>query len=304
MPARLLTAVAVLSLLVWGSSLAADARERNSAAGAQNDNSKTEDIDSEHIFGFTEGSDVGDAGEREAEIEPVGRFGKRTGFYAATSTALELKYTVMENFRVAPLVLLASHNIGNVPGLEDRNQWTIEGIGAELRYRLMDRERAPFGLALSALPHRNRVDAMTGAPIELYGIDFVALFDKELVPKRLFAALNLLYEPSWARSRETGAEERDATVGIGAALSAQIAQGLFAGAEARYFRRYEGIGLDRFLGEALFVGPSAYFKLSKEWFASVAWNAQVAGRAVGAPGPLDLTNFDRHEIRLRAGFQF
>ena len=165
-------------------------------------------------------------------------------------------------------------------------------------------EKAPFGFTLSALPHRDRINDATGQPVEQYAIEFAALFDRELVSNRLFAALNLLYEPSWTRERATGAWERDATVGIGAALSNQVVPGLFVGVEARYFRRYEGIALDTLLGEALFVGPSVYVKLSKEWFAAVAWNAQVAGRAVGEAGSLDLTNFERHEVRLRFGATF
>jgi hypothetical protein len=37
---------------------------------------------------------------------------------------------------------------------------------------------------------------------------------------------------------------------------------------------------------------------------SVAWNAQVAGRVVGEPGALDLTNFERHQVRFRLGIEF
>src|SRR5262249_54794287 len=73
------------------------------------------EIDSEHIFGITEGSDIGEKGEKEAESETLGRFTKRGGFYAATSTALALRYTLSDNFRVAPTLVLGSHNISGVP---------------------------------------------------------------------------------------------------------------------------------------------------------------------------------------------
>ena len=33
-------------------------------------------VDSEHLFGFTEGADIGKVGEREAETETIGHFGK------------------------------------------------------------------------------------------------------------------------------------------------------------------------------------------------------------------------------------
>jgi len=141
-------------------------------------------------------------------------------------------------------------------------------------------------------------------PVENYAVEFAALFDKELLPRRLFAALNLLYEPSWTRMRTTGEWERDATIGVGAALSAQVAAGTVVATEALYLRKYDGIGLNTFLGDALFVGPSLYVQLPNHWFASAAWNVQVAGQAAGEPFSLDLTNFERHEVRLRFGAGF
>jgi len=172
-----------------------------------------------------------------------------------------------------------------------------------VRWRLLDRTKAPIGFTLSAAPQRNRVDDISGLPVEQYVVELAALIDKDLVPDRFFAALNLLYEPAWTRQRTFREWERDATVGISGALSAQIAAGVFVATEVRYMRRYDGVTLNTFLGEALFVGPSLYVKLN-EWFASVAWNVQVAGHAAGEPFGLDLTNFEHHEVRLRFGVGF
>jgi hypothetical protein len=43
-------------------------------------------VDTEHIFGFTEG------GDKELEQETSARFGKRMGLYAASSTLFDFKY--------------------------------------------------------------------------------------------------------------------------------------------------------------------------------------------------------------------
>lgn len=295
------TALAVAALLLVGQASDGYAHERKSSAGAKKQDEKSEDVDTEHIFGFTEGSDIGDAGEKEAEVETFGRFGKRTGLYAATSTAFIYKYSPADHVRIAPFIAFASHNISNVPGLDNRSQWNFEGSGAEFRYRLWDREKAPVGITLSAVPVYSRIDAGNGAPVEQYGIETSALIDKELIPNQLFGAINISYEPEWTRMRPGVEWERDSTFGIGGALSAQIYSGFFVGGEARYFRKYEGTGLNTFAGDALFLGPSVFAKLSKNWFASAAWNMQVAGHAVGGPSNLDLTNFERHEIRLRLG---
>lgn len=276
------------------------AHERKTGS-AEKSNGKHDEVDTEHIFGFTEGSDIGDAGDKEAEVETFGRFGKRFGSYAATSTQFLYKYSPADHVRVAPFVSFATHHISNIPGLDNRSHWTFEGSGAELRYRLWDREKAPVGITLSAIPVFSRVDAGSGAPVEQFGVEASALIDKELIPNRLFAAVNFSYEPEWTRIRPGVEWERDSTFGVGGALAVPVYPGFFVAGEARYFRKYEGTGLNTFVGDALFIGPSVFTKLSKKWFASAAWNLQVAGHAVGEPGRLNLTNFERHEIRIRLG---
>ena len=37
---------------------------------------------------------------------------------------------------------------------------------------------------------------------------------------------------------------------------------------------------------------------------SALWNAQIAGRDSGEAGSLDLTNFERHLVKMRLGIAF
>ena len=69
-------------------------------------------------------------------------------------------------------------------------------------------------------------------------------------------------------------------------------------------RSFDGLGLDRLIGNALFVGPTFYAKLSEKVWMSAAWSAQVAGHAHNEIGALDLTNFERHRAVLRFGYNF
>jgi hypothetical protein len=50
---------------------------------------RASDVDSEHLFGFTEGADIGEAGEREAETETIGRFGRAEGTYARSHKMIQ-----------------------------------------------------------------------------------------------------------------------------------------------------------------------------------------------------------------------
>jgi hypothetical protein len=71
----------------------AQAEPRTAAHGAG-------EVDTEHMFGFTEGSDIGARGEKELETDSTGRFGRATGSYNNIATAFEAKYTFTEYFRV------------------------------------------------------------------------------------------------------------------------------------------------------------------------------------------------------------
>ena len=63
------------------------------------------------------------------------------------------------------------------------------------------------------------------------------------------------------------------------AVMAQMRPGFLLGGEARYLRQYEGIGLEEFAGQALFVGPTAYFQLSRALAADRGLERSGLGRA-------------------------
>jgi hypothetical protein len=263
-----------------------------------------DELETTHLFGFTLGTDVNDVGEKEAELENTGRFGKSDGSYAAVSSEFGLKFIPFKNFSVEPEVSAAYDGISGVPGLDNRKQLAFESLTFETRYRLLDRTQAPFGLTLGLDPHWGFIDDISGAPVDQYGAQFLVAADKELVEKRIFGALNLVYEPDATRSRVTGAWDHQSDVGISAGLTVQAAPDIFVGAEVRYLRSYDGLALDDFAGNALFSGPTFYWKISDLYWMSAAWSIQVAGRAADGTGSLDLTNFERHQAVLRFGYNF
>src|SRR5882762_10765057 len=75
-----------------------------------------EGIDTEHLFAFMIGTDVGDVGEREFQSQTTGRFTKSTGTYRALTSAAELEYVPIKNFRTEFGVVASSYNIGGVAG--------------------------------------------------------------------------------------------------------------------------------------------------------------------------------------------
>jgi hypothetical protein len=262
------------------------------------------DVDSEHLFGFTEGSDIGKRGEREAEIDSTGRFGRLGGTYTAISTAFEAKYSLSDYFRISGSATLGGYNLSAVPGFDDRRQLVFQEVAVDLRYRMLDWEKAPFGLTLVAEPHRGFADGASGAPADRYGTHFALLVDKEIIAKRVYAAFNLLYEPETTRLFGTATTERESVLGASAAVAAQVQPGMFWGIEARYLRHYDGVAFCELNGAALYVGPTLYAKLWGNWLLSAAWNVQIAGGRTGLSNSLDLTDFERQQAKLRLGVSF
>ncbi len=113
--------------------------------------------------------------------------------------AIEAKYTVESWLRVAPAAVFAYHDISGVPGLADRRQAAFQGLSFETRFLLVDRERAPFGLMFSVEPHWNGIDDVTGQRVEDYGATLLLAADRELVSQKLYAAINVFYEPEATR---------------------------------------------------------------------------------------------------------
>ena len=265
---------------------------------------RAEPIETEHLFGFTIGSDVGDVGEKEVEGSVTGRFSKQTGTYDAGTSTMSVEFVPMPKLRTEFTGTVNSYDITGVGGFADQRYTAFGGLSADIRYQFLDRASAPFGFAIGGEPHWGRADDITGQPVNQYGVDFVAAADWEIIPDRIVAAFNLLYQPQTMRSNLTGIWSQESTAGTAFALMAQVRSGIFVGGEARYLRQYDGAGLDNFVGQGFFAGPTVYFKLSQRAWMTLAWSAQIAGHATAIPGSLDLVNFERQQARLLFGVNF
>jgi len=263
-----------------------------------------EGIDTEHLYGFMIGTDIGTVGEREFQSQTTGRFARSGGSYRAIGQELELEFVPARDIRIQVGSTFAAHNINGVPGLDDRSQLAWQGVSLDLRYRLLDRSTAPLGLTLAVESHADRIDETSAAVVRKYGTEFTLALERELVPNIALATLNLLYQPEWTRFVGTGTAEQGSTIGAAFGMMVQMRPGLLLGGEARYLRRYDGIGLEELAGQALFVGPTAYFQLTDRSRLTASWSAQVWGRPAGSNAALDLVNFERHQARLIFGVNF
>jgi hypothetical protein len=153
-------------------------------------------------------------------------------------------------------------------------------------------------------PHWGLVDETSGVRTNHFGAEIQILADRELKPDLLVGAVNFFFADDRARLLASDGVEHESLLGAGTALAAQIMPNVWLGGEARYLRDYRGAALNAFSGQAVYIGPTLYARLSGKAFVSLAWNFQIWGGATMAPGALDLVNFERNQVNLRLGFGF
>ncbi len=265
-------------------------------------------VETENVFGFTLGSDTEHQGASGVAVESVARFSKRGGAYAAIGQKLEFAYGVTDNLSMSAALLGDYHRVrprGDDERLEPvAPRYLFNGFGGEIRYRFLDRRNNPFGLTLHIEPSIAFSDEASGLRGRKYGAENKLIFDRELVAERLFLAFNLLHEIERMKERGAPEIERGVKAGASLALAYQVLPNVFIGAEARYMRAYEGYRLDASLGDAWHVGPMLSARIHEKYWFSLAYSGLVGGREKGAADRLDLANFERHQVRLKFGYEF
>lgn len=257
------------------------------------------EVDSEHMFGFTEGSDIGAVRQLEAEIEEVGRWGREGGTYSAFSSILNLKYPITDYFRIAGGVTVTRFDSFGVSGIDNINAFELDRLTLEFRWRPFDRETAPVGLTFVAAPFYGFVDDVWGAQASAFGATLIAIADRALIRDKLYGALNLVWQFQRAQPYATQIIEDASLLGFAASFSTRNADWLYVGGEARYLRAFDGMALNTLAGQALYVGPNFYLPVAKGMSLSGAWNIQAWGQGTGAASSIDLTNFESQLLKVR-----
>ena len=273
--------------------------ERRSRAGI-------EDVNTWLIFGFTEGSDVGEKGEWTLFYDSVVRAPTRGNGFAAWDGGVGIGSSPT-NRAVVSLTLLPSFeqtaDLVTTPNGASRVSSHGLGASASFKYQVFRREEAPVGLAVQIAPYWQHLKS---SPFEhdTLGSEVRLLADRVLVPDRWFAAVNVAYQPH-RDAYPDGRAFRTTTAEISGSISSKVLDNLFVGAEIRHIGKYQGFVCDKWEGDAFYVGPSAFVLLGKQGYFGVAWSARVAERVNGGAAQLpDFDGFDRHQLRFKAGVSF
>lgn len=249
-------------------------------------------------FGFTTGSDVADLGSFGPSLTYQGGYGTRIGRSNAHGLQLQGSYGLLPCLEVGPYLLggFTDARAGGI-GADARSV----GAGVEMKYKLLGRDMHGFGLTVVLDPSVNRVDPEGAGRFTTYNTGIRLFADKTLIANTLYAALNVSQDLTW-----TGPSPylRSSTLTLGGSLAWQVQEGLYLSGEVRHQRAYDTLGFSKEAGYATFAGPGIYWQATKQLALSTAYNIQVAGKAKGQPGDLDLTNFSHHLVKVKASYSF
>lgn len=263
------------------------------------------EAETKYMFGFLDGSDIGNENEKSIELETTGAFGKRSGRYAVLEQELEFEDVPTQNFSYELSAHGITQYIRGVDGLDNLNQTAFSGLSAKLRYLVIGRgPGSPFGLTVSVEPEWARIDDEDGARTQAYSAEFRIAADTELIPNRLYAAINASYEPGIDKGQDDTAFQRGSDFGLGWGLAYRVTPTLTLGGTMEYDASYDGLGFNTYEGSALFVGPTLQINFSPKVLLAATFTAQVWGHAADDPRALDLANFSKYQSNLKLEFEF
>lgn len=263
------------------------------------------ELETKYLFGFTQGTDIGAEGEKEFESETTGAFGKRGGSYRAIEQELEFEHVPSQYWGYELSIHGLSQQINGVTGLDDFNRADFAGLSWKPKWLIIGRGPGnPIGLSLSVQPEWGRSVGPNGVHANSFAMETRLAADTELIPNMLYAAANLIYAPEVERAPGDPSWSRSSGFGATAAMAYRVTPQATLGGEVEYYRAYDGFGFNAYSGGALYLGPTLHIQFSPKIFLAAAWSFQVAGRAQGETGTLDLTNFERQYANLKVGFEF
>ncbi len=256
-------------------------------------------VDSEHIFGFTEGADIGDKGESELESITIGRLGKQGDFTDLTNET-SYRYGVEQSFRASVGILTDYYSVHDAPGYLDRTGLRQSGLTSEFRWQFSEHDSAPIGLTLSFAPNWRRVNDPTPGQGQgqgqAYTLPVSLLADHVFIRNQLYAAVNVTAAPTFRSV--AGLWQSSQPSELSAALAGALGNRIFLGGEVRWAAQ----NLTAPFGDrAFYIGPSLYVKLQQNLTVKAAWSAQVPELFTGR---MNLTNYERHQLLLQVAYGF
>ena len=264
----------------------ASARADDDDAGAKSGKAANPyfELDTKNLFGFLEGADVGDKGDRSVEFETTGAFGLRNGRYASIEQELIYETVPIERLGVEFGAHFLGQDVANVGLAPDFHGVNFGGLSWELRYVAIARgDHSPFQLTLTATPEWARANGF-GQRLQDATTTLRAIADSRFFDDRLYIAGNLSYAPSGPGRPDSLRRTRRPTA---PRLHRPIAFRPIgcSAPKSDLFFAYDGLAAGGFLGHALYLGPTFHYQINSRIDLSGAISNKSRARRTAIPAP-------------------
>jgi hypothetical protein len=293
-PARIFASATIVgSIVLHHASIA-------SAAGVSSAKSRfdgSNGVNTWVIFGFTEGSDVGLAGERALFQDAFLRASGRQDGFRALDNSLGIAYAPTDRFVVWIGGVATFETGGQAQADADLGSYHAVGITAGAKYQFLSRQESPFGVSLQVSPSWQPIG---NGPAEIRSGELRGIIDRAL-GGGWYSALNVAVQPE----RETGNQGFSAystTVEISGAITHQLGGDVFLGGELRALKKTDTARFWDAGTRSLHLGPTLFVQLGASGYLGLSWSVQIASD-VNPAGGSDLA-LERHHVRLKSGFSF
>lgn len=255
------------------------------------------------VFGLNTGSDVNDFGALSASLTYNGAYATRFGNLNGNQITGQVSYGLLPCVEIGPYLTGGWVSNSGVFGL---GNGSFFGGGVEAKWKVLGRDThgvgLTFDLIVQGVGNSGNFYAPTKSTLDVIPAIFI---DKELIAGKLYGALNAAYDFGWADKTIAPLSKDYGVLRLGGALSYQVVDGFFLGADVNHFRKWFG---GREAGYATTLGPNFYWQATPKLAITAAYNVQVSGKTTGpfvaVPGDLDLVNFNQHLLKVKLAYSF
>ena len=279
----------------------------------------------ESLFSRTYTTDTQPQGTFEIEQTFRNRFERAFGTFYALDSLTEVEYGITNDLQLGLYFNSGYLYAKGSPDDDDRNGATgfsrkkpfVQGVSAELIYRVLNPARDPIGLAFYIEPEFNFTDKHNGLAYDkTWGIEYKVLFQKNFFDDRLVLAYNLGLEQEYIRfgsNTYAGGEKKQSYAGEldwnnEFAISYRVAPRLNVGWEFHNHNEYGDF--TNFEHSVWWTGPAFHYATPHFW-ATLGVLYQIHG----SPNGVDengtfignskfLRSHEQWEITLKIGIPF
>jgi len=257
-----------------------------------------EDVNTWVIFGFTEGSDVGAAGDRTLFQDAFLRASRSQAGFGALDSTLGIAYSPTDRFVVWAGGIASFESGSRARADADLPSYYAAGITGGVKYQVLNRQESPFGFSVQFSPSWQPIG--TG-PAEILSGELRGIIDGALILDGWYTALNVVIQPERDTDRR-GVSTQSTTVEVSGALTYRLNDNVFLGGELRALKKTDSSRFWDAGTRSLHLGPTLLVQLGTTGYLGISWSTQVASDENPAGGR-DLA-LERHHFRLKSGFSF